>query len=438
MIIRGKVYDVTSWVPKHPGGSLIYVKAGYECTQLFESYHPLYVSKMLDKFYIGDLEKPVGAPTEWGYMEYNDDVSENSFYNTLKARVEAHFKSKKINPRNHPAMVIKSFVILFSYAASFYFTFFGSTNMWLKTLAAASMGFFAAEFGMSIQHDANHGAYTDWLGLGYFMSLTLDCIGLSSFMWRQEHVVGHHAYTNVAQHDPDLSPGVTGKQADVLRMTDLQPQRCYHAYQQFYMLFLYSIVFLKSIFLNDFQALADGYTGVVRIARMTPMETFFFWSTKVFYVGYMFVLPALYSPLPGWKITLLYIFSQVVVAWILISVFQVAHVVEEVDFHEPKDEAGGKIERDWAKAQVASTVDFAPGSSFWLHLTGGLSCQIEHHLFPGVCHVYYPQIAPIVKQTCEEFDVPYNCHPSLWAGLQSHYRHMRKMGMKNIDVRLDG
>jgi hypothetical protein len=41
------------------------------------------------------------------------------------------------------------------------------------------------------------------------------------------------------------------------------------------------------------------------------METFFFWSTKVFYVGYMFVLPALYSPLPGWKITLLYIFSQV-------------------------------------------------------------------------------------------------------------------------------
>jgi hypothetical protein len=53
-------------------------------------------SKVLDKFYIGDLEKPVGAPTEWGYMEYNDDVSENSFYNTLKARVEAHFKSKKV------------------------------------------------------------------------------------------------------------------------------------------------------------------------------------------------------------------------------------------------------------------------------------------------------------------------------------------------------
>ncbi|CAM6127401.1 unnamed protein product [Calypogeia fissa] len=44
LLIWGKVYDVTSWVPKHPGGSLIFVKAGQDSTQLFDSYHPLYVS----------------------------------------------------------------------------------------------------------------------------------------------------------------------------------------------------------------------------------------------------------------------------------------------------------------------------------------------------------------------------------------------------------
>lgn len=43
IIIRDKVYDVTSWVPKHPGGALIYINAGKDCTQLFDSYHPLYV-----------------------------------------------------------------------------------------------------------------------------------------------------------------------------------------------------------------------------------------------------------------------------------------------------------------------------------------------------------------------------------------------------------
>ena len=41
LIVRGKVYDVTRWVAFHPGGSLIYVRAGEDCTYLFDAYHPL-------------------------------------------------------------------------------------------------------------------------------------------------------------------------------------------------------------------------------------------------------------------------------------------------------------------------------------------------------------------------------------------------------------
>jgi len=47
IVVRGKVYDVSRWVPHHPGGPLIYVAAGKDCTQLFESYHPLAVSGLL-------------------------------------------------------------------------------------------------------------------------------------------------------------------------------------------------------------------------------------------------------------------------------------------------------------------------------------------------------------------------------------------------------
>ena len=39
VIVHGKVYDVTSFVPRHPGGAMIYVKAGGECSQLFDGYH---------------------------------------------------------------------------------------------------------------------------------------------------------------------------------------------------------------------------------------------------------------------------------------------------------------------------------------------------------------------------------------------------------------
>lgn len=39
VIVHGDVYDVTAYVPRHPGGALIYVKAGGDCSQLFDSYH---------------------------------------------------------------------------------------------------------------------------------------------------------------------------------------------------------------------------------------------------------------------------------------------------------------------------------------------------------------------------------------------------------------
>lgn len=41
LLVHGRVYDVSEWVSRHPGGSLIYLKAGGDCSQLFDSYHPL-------------------------------------------------------------------------------------------------------------------------------------------------------------------------------------------------------------------------------------------------------------------------------------------------------------------------------------------------------------------------------------------------------------
>ncbi len=61
-----------------------------------------------------------------------------------------------------------------------------------------------AEIGVSIQHDANHGAYSRNTVLEYMLGTTLDIIGASSFMWKQQHVVGHHTYTNVDGLDPDI------------------------------------------------------------------------------------------------------------------------------------------------------------------------------------------------------------------------------------------
>lgn len=70
---------------------------------------------------------------------------------------------------------------------------------------------------------------------------------------------------------------------------------------------------------------------------------------------------------------------QLITGWLLAFMFQVAHVVEEVDYPAAQKHADGseRVELDWAKAQVATTADFSPGSFFWLHFSGGLSYQVR-------------------------------------------------------------
>ena len=80
-----------------------------------------------------------------------------------------------------------------------------------------------AEVGVSIQHDANHGAYCGNSALGYMLGITLDIVGASSFMWKQQHVVGHHTYTNVDGLDPDIRV----KDPDVRRVSQHQPWQSY-------------------------------------------------------------------------------------------------------------------------------------------------------------------------------------------------------------------
>ena len=83
-----------------------------------------------------------------------------------------------------------------------------------------------AEVGVSIQHDANHGAYSRNTSLEYMLGTTLDIVGASSFMWKQQHVVGHHTYTNVDGLDPDIRV----KDPDVRRVSQHQPWQSYQVF----------------------------------------------------------------------------------------------------------------------------------------------------------------------------------------------------------------
>mmetsp|Transcript_33378 Transcript_33378/g.92992 ORF Transcript_33378/g.92992 Transcript_33378/m.92992 type:complete len:117 (+) Transcript_33378:25-375(+) len=83
---------------------------------------------------------------------------------------------------------------------------------------------------------------------------------------------------------------------------------------------------------------------------------------------------------------------------------------------------------DWAEMQIRTSCNWSIHSTMWWLISGGLNFQIEHHLFPGVCHVHYPAISKIVRAACEEHGLPYNAYPSYWAIYKSHIRTLYLLG----------
>ena len=75
-----------------------------------------------------------------------------------------------------------------------------------------------------------------------------------------------------------------------------------------------------------------------------------------------------------------------------------------------------------------TTCNFGVNSKALLWYSGGLNHQIEHHLFPHICHVHYKDLAPIVKETAKEFGLPYRDETSFMGAIRLHTAQLRQLG----------
>jgi linoleoyl-CoA desaturase len=108
--------------------------------------------------------------------------------------------------------------------------------------------------------------------------------------------------------------------------------------------------------------------------------------------------------------------------------FQMAHTVENTDHAE---DLKAMNEQTWAVFQMKTTANFAMKSKLLTWYMGGLNYQVEHHLFPKTCSVHYPAISKIVKQTADEYHVPYHSNPTFASAIASHYKFLKRMGREN-------
>lgn len=349
-------------------------------------------------------------------LRYSND---KTFQLALHDRVNDYFSEDGHRRRDLGQWYLKAASILALFAGSYFLLVFVATAWWQAVPLAIVLATATAGIGFNIMHDAGHGAVSNHRAVNRAMAHTLDIVGGSSYLWRWKHGVLHHTYSNITDHDMDISLGM------LARFTPYQVRLPHQRWQQWYVWILYGLMAIKWQFFDDFRSLALGRIGPHRIPRPRGADLVWLVLCKVSFFVFAFVVPLSLHSLSA--VVALYCLYAIVLGVALSIVFQLAHCVEEASF--PALAKGAQVmDNSWAAHQVETTVNFSHGNSVLTWLLGGLNYQIEHHLFPDVSHCNYPGLSPLVKQTCSEFGIAYKEHESFWAGLSSHFRWLRHMG----------
>ena len=244
--------------------------------------------------------------------------TQTEFSATLQKRVNAYFKQNNIKRHGNSEMIFKSIFMFTLYFGPYMLILSGLiTNPWLMLIPVFVMGFGLAGIGLSVMHDANHGAYSDKAWINSLMGYSINLIGANAFAWKIQHNVLHHTYTNVHEHDEDISP------RGVLRLSPHSSWKSIHKFQHIYAWFLYGLMTIVWLGIKDYVRLIryhrDG-TAKKQKANIVR-EWVILIISKLTYVGYIYFIPLLLTPLLWWQVLIGILLMHYMAGFILAIIF---------------------------------------------------------------------------------------------------------------------
>ena len=344
------------------------------------------------------------------------------FFAVLTRRVNDFFDEQKIGRHANAAMWLKTIIIVLLYLIPLAMLMMGKADtLWMQYGLWALTGLGMVGIGLAIMHDANHGAYSNKTWINDFFGGLLNIVGAYHVNWKIQHNVFHHTYTNIVGHDEDI-------RKTIIRFSPKHPFFAAHRFQAFYAIILYMIFPFVWILSKDFEQYSryskeNLYPRMGRSNRRALIEII---VIKAIYWPTTLLLPIMMSKF-GIGHTLMGFFIHHFISGIILAfATQPAHLGDDMEFFS-SEENNGSMENSWAIHQLKTTANFAEKSRFTAWFIGGLNFQIEHHLFPTVCHVHYKKISKIVRQTAEEYNLPYKSHPTFLDALRSHFGHLNRL-----------
>jgi linoleoyl-CoA desaturase len=360
------------------------------------------------------------VPPEASASTTIEAASASSFAKVLRRRLERFFSDADLSPKADPTMwgkiAIGMAVLAGSWIALYTCHPAARTFIALYVLGGLAQTFLL----LNIAHDSNHNAISSRPAINKSLNYVFDLCGISSYMWRILHHRGHHSCINLHGEDD----AIEGR--GLFRFTPHDPRAPLHRFQYIYALFLYALFSLEYVFVRDFQSFFfPGHEYLTR-TKHPFREYIILFAGKAFYLTYMLVLPVMVMKESPLLVLAAFFVVHLIVGLSVVLVFQTTHVIEETYFPLHRSEFENGVYHVFA-----TTADYATENPLVGWLVGGLNHHVVHHLCPHVCHTHYAPLTRIVKETAEEFGVPYRQHTTMTKAIWHHLLLLKQLGKEN-------
>ncbi|MCO7238601.1 acyl-CoA desaturase [Aeromicrobium sp. CnD17-E] len=257
---------------------------------------------------------------------------------------------------------------------------------------------------MEIGHNVMHGQY-DWMNDPLVDGKRYEWDNVAPAQdWKHGHNYIHHTYTNIHGKDRDIGYGL-------LRIDDDQPWYPNHRFNLplafALMLFFEWGVMYHGLELDEYlggkmtkKEFRDRKSRAARKARRQVVKD---------YVAYPAIALAL-VPFVGWWAPLAVMGANFAAnlirnIWTFLIIF-CGHFPAEVQTFAEED-AENESRGQWYLRQLLGSANISGSRTFHV-LSGNLSHQIEHHLFPDIPARRYPEVAQEIRAICERHGLQYN------------------------------
>jgi len=417
--IHEKFYDLGKLKKSHPGGFLkIFdcISKEEDCTPLFESSHCMKdidkIKQMMTLYEIKPEDYPKFNITE-EIIQSKKSLKKFNFKNY-------EFLCKKVRETladNHKVNLFWYFKVTMLFVIYIVLYYQGLINsnssIFMRIIYSFFAGYLWVNFGFCTMHDASHYALFNqksnklinndvichlWHGWGLW----------NSYIWYKHHAYGHHSFTGMFGKDPDL---IHGRPLFRKSKNDNKVIKFFSKIQD--KISLIVLFFAPGMYFGQMMAYFIGtFRGhiwkvdIKNTLRNTPIYEIILYvislSILIFNSSYLCVL----SYIAG------------------LNINYAICIVPDHDTFEATIE-NDKETDDWCEMEIRKSSNFCENSSFLTELHGGINYQIEHHLFPTVAHCHYSKIAPVVKEFCQENNIPHVGKKSLMEVFHSYQKMLR-------------